>query len=176
MAVGSTSSTIGAGIQPTTNEIQEHRCGHPDGSGRNIVFIDTPGIGRYKTASDVLWAISGWLTDKYQGNVLLTGILFMHRITDNRVPGAETAHMRTQLLNALCGGSDLRNVVLVTTMCDEVEKAIITTRVADLQENFWQDMITDGSRVDSSYCHTPESAWDILNQFRELRPPQNNQS
>ncbi|KZP31939.1 hypothetical protein FIBSPDRAFT_812955 [Athelia psychrophila] len=178
MAVGSTSSTVSEGLGSATDEIQEHRCAHPHDSGRSVVFIDTPGIGgRYKTAADVLWAISGWLTDEYEGNVLLTGILFMHRVTDNRAPGGETAQMRTKLLNALCSGSDLRNVVLVMTMCDEVQEATVTERVADLQKNLWAPLIAHGSRVDSSYRHTPESsAWAILNKFEELRPPQNNQS
>ncbi|KZP31959.1 hypothetical protein FIBSPDRAFT_775369 [Athelia psychrophila] len=178
MAVGKTSATIAEGLESGTDVIQEHRCAHPHDSGRSLVFIDTPGIGgKHKTAMDVLSAISRWLMNEYQGNVLLTGILFMHRITDNRVPSGETAHMRPELLNALCSGSDLRNVVLVTTMCDEVEEAIVTKRVAGLQSNFWEPMITHGSRVDSSYRHTSESAWDILNQF-ELHPlpAQNNQS
>ncbi|KZP32005.1 hypothetical protein FIBSPDRAFT_1037121 [Athelia psychrophila] len=166
MAAGSTSSSVSDGLGSTTDDIQEHICGHPHDSGRSVVFIDTPGIGgKYKTAMDVLWAISGWLTDEYEGNVLLTGILFIHRITDNRAPSGETAHMRTPLLNALCGGSDLRNVVLVTTMCDEVGKATVTKRVADLQENFWKPMIAHGSRIDSSYRRTLASAWGILNQF-----------
>ncbi|KZP02876.1 hypothetical protein FIBSPDRAFT_808285 [Athelia psychrophila] len=177
MALGRDACPVGTGQKPITVEIQAHRRGHPNGSGRNIVFIDTPGIqvgGEYEAADDVLWAILRWLTAEYQGNVLLTGILFMHRITDNRALGGE---MRTTLLQALCGRSDLLNVVLVTTMCDEVvEEATITKRVADLQKNFWGPMISNGSRVDSSYRHTQAaSAWDILTQF-ELHPPQNNQS
>ncbi|KZP32452.1 hypothetical protein FIBSPDRAFT_519026, partial [Athelia psychrophila] len=177
-AIGSPSSAVGEGLGSATDEIQEHRCAHPRDSGRSLVFIDTPEIGgRYKTAADVLWAISRWLTEEYEGNVLLTGILFMHCITDNRVPGGDTAQMRTQLLQALCGRSDLRNVVLVTTMNDTPMKGTVKDdRLVDLRKNFWMPMISNGSRVDSSYRHTPESAWDILNQFEELRPPQNNQS
>ncbi|KZP06255.1 hypothetical protein FIBSPDRAFT_876710 [Athelia psychrophila] len=166
------------GLKPITVKIQAHQRGHPNGSGRNIVFIDTPGIGgEYEAVNDVLWGVQGWLADKYQGNVLLTGILFMHRITDNRAPRAGAADMGgTIQVNAPCGRIGLRNVVLVPTMCDVVEEATITERVADLRKNFWSDKISGGSRIDSSYRHTQGSAWEVLNEFEALRPPQNDQS
>ncbi|KZP31975.1 hypothetical protein FIBSPDRAFT_549936 [Athelia psychrophila] len=174
MALGRDACPVGKGQKPITVEIQAHRRGHPDGSGRNIVFIDTPGIGgEYEAADDVLWAISRWLTAEYQGNVLLTGILFMHRITDNRALGGE---MGTRLLKALCESNDLRNVVLVTTMSDQVAKAIVTERVAGLQETSWKPMIVRGSRIDSSYSYTPESAWEVLNKLEGLHPLQKNRS
>lgn len=94
----------------------------------------------------------------------------------NRAPRAEVADQWTKPVNVLCGGSDLRNVVLVTTMCDEVKAEVVADRVVDLREHFWSSMILHGSGIDSSYRRdTTRSAWGTLNQFEELHPPQRQQ-
>lgn len=102
---------------------------------------------------------------------MLTGVLFLHRITDNRTPGVSTADVSPGVFQMLCGAGGLTNVVLVTTMGDKVEEAVLIKRVADLQDNFWKTMITHGSRVDHSYRYSSKSARGILSKFEALGPP-----
>jgi hypothetical protein len=45
-------------------EITAHSCRHPDGSGRRIVFLDTPGFDNSDiTDCEVLKSIADWLTE-----------------------------------------------------------------------------------------------------------------
>jgi hypothetical protein len=46
------------------------------------------------------------------------GIIYLHKITDNRLAGFGLKNL--EMFQALCGRSCLRNVVLATTMWDKV--------------------------------------------------------
>lgn len=53
------------------------------------------------------------------------------------------------------------NVIIATTMWDEVgeEKALL--RQKELEESFWKDMLDSGCTT-KQFKNTPESAWDIV--------------
>lgn len=61
----------------------------------------------------------------------------------------------------LCGDSSLKNIVLVTTMWDEVDKAVGSDREEELRSDFWKGMICHGSRS-CRFEGTRESAWEIM--------------
>lgn len=62
----------------------------------------------------------------------------------------------------LCGNDNLKNVVLVTTMWDEVEdQSVGSKREQELLSSFWKGMIGFGSR-NCRYEGTRESAWEII--------------
>ena len=96
----------------------------------------------------------------------LTGILYIHRITDVRMSG--TPHRNLRMFGELCGDKSARNVVLLTTMWDkarsikEVEK-----REAGLKERYWNVMIHHGATVERFYVNGsgPQSPWLIVDRL-----------
>ena len=65
----------------------------------------------------------------------------------------------------LCGPQALKNVVLVTTMWDEVEQEEGRHREAQLSAQYWNAMLELGCRT-SRFHNTMESARDIVSQFQ----------
>ena len=62
VATGQPSTTIGHDLESCTQDVQAVSCSHPDGSGRNVVFVDTPGFNDSgRTDYDVLKSIAKWL-------------------------------------------------------------------------------------------------------------------
>ena len=63
----------------------------------------------------------------------------------------------------LCGDDNLENVVLVTTMWDEVpNESVGAERESQLLSDFWKDMTSHGSRT-RRFAGTRESAWEVIN-------------
>ena len=73
-----------------------------------------------------------------------------------------------EMFQNLCGPKALKNVVLVTTMWDEVEEEEGREREAELSANYWNTMLELGCRT-SRFLNTTESAWDIVSQFQKAR-------
>ena len=68
----------------------------------------------------------------------------------------------------LCGAEALKNVVLVTTMWDEVGEEEGGNRENELTTNYWKTMIELGCHTSRFYNNT-ESALDIVSQFQDAR-------
>jgi len=66
------------------------------------------------------------------------------------------------LFKELCGKDNFKNVVLVTTMWDQVVEDVGLRHEQELQNDFWQSMIRLGSTTHRFYL-TEESAWEIIN-------------
>ncbi|KAF7983557.1 hypothetical protein HWV62_21140 [Athelia sp. TMB] len=165
MAMGSEASegeTVGHGLESYTQDVRVVRCRHPD-DPRSYVFVDTPGFDDTNLSdADILLRIATWLTATYQKHIHLTAILYLHRISDNRMAGSALRNM--ELFQRLCGDAALPNVVLVTTMWDEVDEATGERREQELRDTFWASMIDSGSQI-ARFYHTPESAWKILGPY-----------
>lgn len=99
--------------------------------------------------------------------MLLSGVLFLHRISDNRVAGSALRNM--DMFQLLCGVNGLSNVVFVTTMWDLVNEATGEKREEELREKFWKPMIDRQSRT-ARFHYTAESAWELLGQFTQHHP------
>ena len=94
----------------------------------------------------VLFFISEFtLTVSYNNNKLLSGILYLHRITDNRVAGSSLKNLR--VFQKLCGRDALDKVHLTTTMWDEVELGVGERRLEELKTEYWKTMISQGAQV-----------------------------
>ena len=150
----------------------------------DIVFLDTPGFDDNPNSDvetlDMLakWLNKTWvfvvqynfklqpLSSSYQRNVILAGILYFHRISDNRTTGRPLKHLR--MFRKLCGRMTLENVILVTTMWDEVEEDEGYQREEELRGKYWKTMIDQGS-VSARYHGTLDSAWDIVEYFTTQR-------
>jgi hypothetical protein len=82
----------------------------------------------------------------YDENTLLSGLVFLHAISDTRMSGSSVKNLR--MFRELCGDQNLRNVTLATTMWSQVSEETGSMREAELQSVFWKDMIDKGSHVD----------------------------
>ena len=68
----------------------------------------------------------------------------------------------------LCGIEALKNVVLVTTMWDEIDEEEGYNRENELTTRYWKTMIELGCRTSRVYNNT-DSALDIVSQFQDAR-------
>ncbi|KAK1851883.1 hypothetical protein CCHR01_05478 [Colletotrichum chrysophilum] len=140
------------------------------GSGKstnstNVYLVDTPGFDDTNLSdSDVLKEIATWLTGSYNNEVKLTGILYLHRITDPRMGGS--ARKNLFMFKKLCGPEALKHVVLVTTMWELVDEKTGLERQTELEttEDFWGYMLSKGSRIEK-HMNNPQSAHHIISRF-----------
>ena len=103
----------------------------------------------------------------------LTGIIYLHRITDPRMGGISIRNMRT--FRKLCGEDALRNVVVVTTRWDDVlqkDREAMGRREKELMEtegNFFEPLIAAGGRF-FRHDNTFESASRIMGKVLDNNP------
>ncbi|KAI6104197.1 P-loop containing nucleoside triphosphate hydrolase protein [Pisolithus sp. B1] len=139
-------------------------------SGKHYLFVDTPGFDdTYRSDRDVLRTIATWLEKKYRGEVKLTGIIYTHRISDNRMSGSLCKNL--DLFGRLCGDKAAQCVRLVTTMWDNQRPEnteLYQSRVLQLKEDFWKPLISVGARHER-FANTQESAWKIVNGLVQTR-------
>ncbi|KAJ8689308.1 hypothetical protein PTI98_013342 [Pleurotus ostreatus] len=157
-AVRQNGRRVGHDLKSYTADIETVR--YNDGK-EDIVFVDTPGFDdTTRSDTDILKLIASWLEKTYKKRILLTGIIYVHRITDNRMSGAPLKNLH--LFGSLCGEAASPNVILITTMwSDKVPADVGERREKELVEKFWKPMLDLGSdhmRFMGSY----ESAWNII--------------
>ncbi|KIM59587.1 hypothetical protein SCLCIDRAFT_1217533 [Scleroderma citrinum Foug A] len=146
------------GLRPCTQDIREFTVNTSSGL---YVFVDTPGFDdTYRCDRDVLHMINEWLRQKYQGEVKLSGLIYMHRITDNRMHNSVCKNVNR--FGQLCGANTAEHVWLVTTMWDTVrDQRIAASRVSQLEKTSWKHLMDAGAHH-RKFENTPESAWDII--------------
>lgn len=108
-------------------------------------------------------------TSRYKNEVKLTGILYLHRITDNRMSGSPLKNLR--MFGKLCGDSAMSKVVLVTTMWQNLlgNTDLGDEREKELKEKFWKPMIERGSEVDRLTTATSDAAWEVIHNLIDGR-------
>ena len=95
----------------------------------------------------------------YKHNIHLAGIIYLHRISDNRMAGSPLKNLR--MFGKLCGDDALTNVILATTMWDRVDRSTCVRREEELKKDFWNRMLALGSPA-VRFQGTFESAWQII--------------
>jgi len=108
--------------------------------------------------------IAEWLVKTYKGNVNIATIIYLHRISDNRMTGSVLRNLR--VFASLCGQKAMPNVVLATTMWGRVEEGTGAKREKQLQNEFWKDMLAEGCEIDR-FENSHDSAWRIVDSFAE---------
>ena len=78
---------------------------------QKIYVMDTPGFDdTFTNDIDTLRNIAGWLGDTYSHKITLSGIIYLHRIQDNKMQGAAMKNLR--MFRKLVGNDGLNNVSL----------------------------------------------------------------
>lgn len=114
--------------------------------GQPYRLLDTPGFNdTERSETDILLSLTTWLCDLYRAGVTISGILYFHRISDERMQGSTLRNLRA--FEALCGDASMRNVVFVTTHWDMVSLAVGEERETELSEAYWMAMIQKGANT-----------------------------
>ncbi|KAI9693202.1 MAG: hypothetical protein M1822_005198 [Bathelium mastoideum] len=144
--------------------------------GRRIYIIDTPGFDdTNRSNTEVLKDVAFSLCQIYKKKVQLAGIIYLHRITDNRMSGSSVRNLT--MFKKLCGETTFPQVVLATTMWSNLEGpdqtydiGIQRERQLIEQEDWWGPMYARGSKV-VRHTGERESALKIVNELVELYMP-----
>ncbi|KAL4265830.1 P-loop containing nucleoside triphosphate hydrolase [Pleurotus pulmonarius] len=108
---------VGSGLMSCTDTVQTSEPFLHE--GRTVILVDTPGFDdTTKTDTDVLTMIAASLSNMYLRGAKLSGVIYIHRISDFRMGGTSTRNFR--MFRELCGDTALQNVVIVTNMWGEV--------------------------------------------------------
>lgn len=135
--------------------------------GMTVKLVDTPGFDDTdRSDTDVLREIASWLTASYENKIQLHGIIYLHRISDRRMPGSGKRNLH--ILKKLCGPDALRHVTLATTMWEDVEYKEGVAREKELRDKpeFWGYMLSKGSKLER-HTNDQESAMGLLEMFVE---------
>ncbi|KZP08041.1 hypothetical protein FIBSPDRAFT_715614, partial [Athelia psychrophila] len=101
---------------------------------RRVVLLDTPGFDdTTKSDTDILKLVAEYLADTYQKGVILSGVIYMHRISDVRMGGI--AMRNFGMFRKLCGDKSLKNVAIVTTFWSEVDPAVGDAHETELRND-----------------------------------------
>ncbi|KAJ4138390.1 hypothetical protein NW768_002214 [Fusarium equiseti] len=131
----------------------------------------TPGFDdTARSDTEVLKEIAFFFSQIYKKNVQLAGIIYLHRITDNRMSGS--AFKNLSMFKQLCGENAFAHVVLCTSMWDNlgaVLPEIGTEREKELMATscFWGAMHAGGSQV-ARWHGTKDSAQAVVNRIIEI--------
>lgn len=104
---------------------------------------------------------------------MLSGIIYLHKITDTRVGGV--AKRNFSVFRRLCGDSTLKNAIIVTNMwtpnADENVTALEAEREQELATNdkFFKKALDNGARMARHY-NSVESAHSIVRQILANKP------
>ncbi len=147
-----------------------------------IVLVDTPGFDDTNMSDTrVLNMVAEWLREtyvtslvrrkdvhssfsSYNNQMKLAGIIYIHRISDNRMTG--TPFKDLKMFSQLCGTAAAERVVLATTMWGSIKQEAGLRREDELKSKYWKDMIDKKAQIarfEASY----DSAWAIIGSLCE---------
>ncbi|KAI8303891.1 hypothetical protein K4K61_006617 [Colletotrichum sp. SAR11_59] len=135
-----------------------------------VWLVDTPGFDdTNRSDTDVLREIATWLSNAYKETKKLHGIIYLHRTTDTRLGGSAMRNLF--MFQKLCGQDALKNVILATTMWEDVKAELGNKREEELKNKseFWGGMMNKGSTV-LRHQNTQESALRLVKHFVEKAP------
>lgn len=153
---------VGHNLRSCTTAIEVASCKL---EGQTIVMIDTPGFDdSERSQADILKQIADYLEFSYGHGQKLTGLIYLHRISDDRFGGIARENFR--LFSKICGDDAMRNVLIVTTMWEEVHQEVGERREGELmnKEIFFKGALNHGARM----CRHHNTVLSARNTVREL--------
>jgi tetratricopeptide (TPR) repeat protein len=134
-------------------------------------LIDTPGFDDSgRSDADILETISDYLRAAYTQKIYLTGVIYVQRITDNRMQGSSLRCLR--LLKKLCGPEYYGNIVLVTTMWDNITRGEGEERENNLRnvDAYWGELLRHGATFQRHFPRGNASALKVITHLLEKTP------
>lgn len=113
-----------------------------------VYLIDTPGFDdTFTSDTDILKNIAVFLSGSYRRGAQLTGIVYIHRISDNRLTGSSLRNIK--MFKELCGDDAYKHVVLSTSMWGKEDYSVSVGRESELKDEngFWGFMHSRGSPI-----------------------------
>ncbi|KAI0536361.1 P-loop containing nucleoside triphosphate hydrolase protein [Xylaria digitata] len=136
--------------------------------GRVVRFVDTPGFSDTNLSdSEVLQLIADYLAAAYRNDMKLSGIIYLHPISDTRVTHHATKNL--QMFQKLTGENNLKNVILATSMWDKVSMEEGLAREQELKNKFWKVLLAWEAKA-VRYEGTPKSARSIAQTLMANKP------
>ncbi|KZT01504.1 uncharacterized protein LAESUDRAFT_731067 [Laetiporus sulphureus 93-53] len=155
--VSGSNFTVGNEMQSCTETIDMAEFQLSD---QKVVILDTPGFDdTERPQADVLHQIATFLQKMYENGTKPTGMIYMHRISDNRMTGSAIANFR--LFRKICGDDAMKNAVIVTTMWDKINEATGMRREGELRDNYFKEALKLGAHL-RRYGGTQEEAMQIV--------------
>ncbi|KAK4155079.1 P-loop containing nucleoside triphosphate hydrolase protein [Chaetomidium leptoderma] len=160
---------VGHGLESCTSTVGIHKVTIGQGT---VYLIDTPGFDdTHRSDTDILRELANWLNSAYKSKIKLSGIIYLHRIVDNRMSGSAMKNLR--MFKRLCGEEALSCVVLATTMWSFVSPEDGAKREHELmtKPEFWASMVERGSKVlrhDNGAVAAMEIMRYIMSQRRRI--------
>ena len=108
------------------------------------------------------------MSSSYRKGKLLSGIIYLHRITDVRMDGSSLKNLK--MFQRICGPDALQNVLLTTTQWSKVNPALGAEREGNLRhEDFWAGLISQGASLER-FMDTRESGLELITKLIENEP------
>jgi chromosome segregation ATPase len=104
---------------------------------------------------------------RYEKGSKLTGVIYMHRISDTRFTGISGRNFK--MFRELCGDTSLKNVILITNMWGEVSQDVGEARERELTTNFFKPVLDKGAQL-ARHHNTTKSAYDIIRSIMRNQP------
>ncbi|CAE6388984.1 unnamed protein product [Rhizoctonia solani] len=162
------SMKVGRGLKSCTQDVQPTTMFTVD--GKPIVIVDCPGFDdTYLSETEILKTVAGFLSVAYSQNFKITGLLYLHKITDTRVGGTSIRHM--DMFKELCGTESLKNVVYVMNMWSEppTENEILRENELRNSDEFFGFPLSEGAQM-VRHDNTQQSAHNIIRKLLRRAP------
>ncbi|KAL8979899.1 MAG: hypothetical protein Q9205_004877 [Flavoplaca limonia] len=134
---------IGHHLHSCTDQVEEVPCKVGD---QYVILVDTPGFNdTHRSDTEILTALADWMKSSYQEKMFLSGIIYLHAISETRMTHSSLENLR--MFHKLVGDHNLKNVILATTKWSVTPLEDGLRREKDLtsEEEFWSTMMAAGS-------------------------------
>jgi len=145
-----------------TSTVNTYKFRHKD---RTIFLVDTPGFDdTHQKDTDVLKQLASWLESTYKSGIKLSGIIYLHRITEDRMRGSTMRSMR--MFRQLCGESFYGNLLLGTTCWSLITEEVGSQREKELMtdQNFWKGFVSKGAQ----FARIPDNGYEAKELVYDL--------
>ncbi|KAH7381559.1 P-loop containing nucleoside triphosphate hydrolase protein, partial [Pyrenochaeta sp. MPI-SDFR-AT-0127] len=162
LVTGDESIKVGQSLVSETATVNTYKFRHKD---RTIILVDTPGFDdTHRKDADVLKQLATWFETTYKSGTKLSGIIYLHRITDDRMRGSSLRSMR--MFRQLCGESFYQNLLLGTTCWSLISEDVGSKREKELMtdENFWKGLIGKGAQ----FVRIPDDGFEAKEMVYDL--------
>ncbi|KZT01507.1 uncharacterized protein LAESUDRAFT_752575 [Laetiporus sulphureus 93-53] len=133
-----------------------------------VTLIDTPGFDDTKRSdAEILTTVAQHLSSSFKRGEVLTGVAYLHRISDNRMGGIALRNFK--MFTELCGKEALSNAAIVLNMWNEVEEDVAIAREQELRTNFFRPAIDAGAQLFRN--DNTRSSTDAILSYLSSRSP-----